>query len=78
MGGATKSEEVVQRIMKMQDRCVCVRGNRERYIIEGMPLVVHDEKMRVSTEQLQRNEYIKKRLIESSINYIKQLPKEMY
>ena len=78
MGGATKSEEVVQRIMKMHDRCVCVRGNREKYIIEGIPLIVHDEKMKVSTEQLQRNEYIKEQLTESSINYIKLLPEEMY
>lgn len=78
MGGATKSEEVVQIIMKMHDRCVCVRGNREKYIIEGIPLTVHDEKMKVSTEQLQRNEYIKEQLTESSINYIKRLPKEMY
>ena len=56
------SEEVVQKIINMGQKVVAVRGNRERYIIEGMPKVVHDERMKISDEQLQRNEWIKKEL----------------
>lgn len=76
IGGAAKSEEVVQRIIQMKDKCICVRGNREKYIIEGMPLIVHDEKIRISEEQLDRNEWIKNHLSKTSIEYIYNLPTE--
>ena len=59
MGGAPRSEDVVQKIIQMKDKCICVRGNREKYIIDGMPSVVHDEKRKTSQEQLDRNEWIK-------------------
>ena len=71
------SEEVVQKIINMGQKVVAVRGNRERYIIEGMPKVVHDERMKISDEQLQRNEWIKKELSDSSIEFISKLPKEI-
>lgn len=76
MGGAGKSEEVIQRILQIKEKCVCVRGNRERYIIEGMPKIVHDEKVKVSQEQVERNEWIKRHLSNISIEFIKSLPKE--
>lgn len=77
IGGAAKSEDVVQRIMQIKDKCICVRGNREKYIIEGMPLTVHDEKIKTSQEQLDRNEWIKNHLSKTSIEYIYNLPKEI-
>ena len=76
IGGAPRSEDVVQRIMQMKDNCICVRGNREKYIIEGMPLIVHNEKIKTSQEQLDRNEWIKNHLSKISIEYINNLPKE--
>lgn len=77
IGGAAQSEEVVQRIMALKDKCICVRGNREKYIIEGMPLVVHDEKKKTSQEQLDRNEWIKNHLSQNSLDYINKMPKEI-
>lgn len=56
--------------MQIKDKCVCVRGNREKYIIEGMTLTVHDEKIKTSQEQLDRNEWIKNHLSKTSIEYI--------
>lgn len=46
------SEEVVQKIISLGEKVITVRGNRENYIIEGMPKIVHDEKMKISDEQL--------------------------
>ena len=46
MVGAGKSEEVIQRILQIKEKCIYVRGNREKYIIEGMPTIVHDEKVK--------------------------------
>lgn len=70
------SEEVVQKIISLGEKVITVRGNRENYIIEGMPKIVHDEKMKISDEQLQRNEWTKKELSSSSIEFISKLPKE--
>lgn len=76
MDGAGKSEDVIQKILQIKEKCICVKGNREKYIIEGMPTIVHDEKVKVSKEQLDRNEWIKKHLSNTSIEFIKSLPKE--
>ncbi len=77
IGGAPMAEEVVQKIIGMRHRIIAVRGNREKYIIEEMPKIVHDEKMKLSDEQLQRNELLKKELSDSSKKFIKKLPREL-
>ena len=78
IGGAPMSEEVIQRIISMGKNVISVRGNRENYIIDGMPKVVHDEKMIVSDEQIKRNEWIRNELSKSSIEFINMLKKEMF
>ena len=70
MVGAGRSEEVVQKFLQLKDKLICVRGNREKYIIEGMPTIVHDEKVKVSQEQLDRNEWIKSHLSNISKKFI--------
>ena len=65
IGGSPMSEEVVQKIIEIKDRIIIVRGNRERYIIEGMPKVVHDEKIEVSKEQHERFMWLKNSLSDS-------------
>lgn len=76
MVGAGRSEEVIHKILQIKNKCICVRGNREKYIIEGMPSIVHDEKIKISQEQLDRNEWIKSHLSNVSKEYITSLPKE--
>ena len=77
IGGSPMSEEVVQKIIQIKDKLIIVRGNRERYIIEGMPKVVHDEKIEVNKEQQERFMWLKNSLSDSSKEYIHSLPKEL-
>lgn len=77
IGGAPMSDEVIKRIMKIRENIIVVMGNREKYIIEGMPDVVHDEKMKVSEEQKERNEWVKNSLSKESIEFINKMPKEV-
>lgn len=77
IGGAPRSEDVVKKIMELKDKVIIVRGNRERYIIDGIPETVHDEKMKISQEQLERNEWVKKELSLKSKKFIYELPKEV-
>ncbi len=53
-------------------------GNRERYLIEGMPKIVHDEKIKVSEEELEKNKWIKNNLSKNSLEYIESLPRDFY
>ena len=76
IGGAPMSEQVVQKIMGLGDNIILVRGNRENYIIEGMPKIVHDEKIEISQEQFERHEFIKKELSDLSKDFINKIPKE--
>lgn len=76
MVGAGRSEEVIQRMLQIKDKIICVRGNREKYIIEGIPLVLHDEKIKTSQEQLDSNKWIKSHLSNVSKEFIASLPKE--
>ena len=77
VGGAPKSEKVVKKIMQIKDKCSCVRGNRENYIINGMPLVVHDEKIQTNQDQIDANQWVKSYLSDISLEYIYNLPKEI-
>jgi len=42
-----------------------------------MPLIVHDEKVKISQEQIDRNNWVKNHLKSTSIEYIYKLPKEI-
>ena len=77
IGGSPMSEEVVQKIIEIKDKLIIVRGNRERYIIEGMPKVVHDEKIEISKEQMKRHECLRNSLSNLSLEYIHSLPREI-
>lgn len=58
--GAPMLEEVVQKIISMGQKVVAVRGNRESYIIDGTPNLVHDEKIKIGDEQLYESANCKK------------------
>lgn len=76
IGGAPMSEQVVNAIQDIKDNAIIVRGNREEYIINGIPEIVHDEKIKMSQEQLKNIEWVKDELSTQSIKFIKKLPKE--
>ena len=77
IGGAPMSEEVVQKIMEIKDNLIIVKGNREKHIIEGLPEFVHDEKVKVTEEQLEAHKYLVNKLSGKSKEFLKNLPKEL-
>lgn len=78
IGDTPRSDEVVQKIKSLGSKIITVRGNRERYAVEGMPKFVHDEKIKVSDRQIAKNDWMRNSLSDSSMEFIKELPKEMY
>lgn len=77
ISGAAWSEEVIKRIIEQKDKCICVQGNQEKYIIEGMPKIFHDEKIKTSKEQFDKVEWVKKQLSDESKRFVYNLPKEL-
>lgn len=77
IGGAPMSEEVVQKIMLLQDKLIIVKGNREKNVIEGLPEYVHDEKFKVTQEQKDAHKYLRNELSNKSREFIEKLPREI-
>ena len=78
ISGTPKSEQVVKLIMDLKDKVIAVRGNRENYIIEGIPKIIHDEKIKVSKEEQDRVKWEKEQLSENSIDFLSNMLKEQY
>ena len=50
IGIGPSPEEVIQALMKISDKLIMVRGNHEKYRLDGLPLNVHDNKRNMSLE----------------------------
>ncbi len=65
-------EETVQRVMSIPN-LIAVRGNHEKYLLEGMPSQYpNDEKM--GYEEMKHHKWEHSRLSESSIDFLRNLP----
>lgn len=74
IGIGPNPEEVVQRLMKLKGKLVAVRGNHEKYLLEGLPINVHDNKRRMSLEEIQNHKWTHSRISESSKKFLEKLP----
>lgn len=52
IGIGPSPEEVVQALMQVRDKLITVRGNHEKYLLDGLPVDVHDDKRRMSLEEI--------------------------
>ncbi|MGN0533077.1 MAG: metallophosphoesterase family protein [Eubacterium sp.] len=67
-------EETVQRIMQIKN-LIAVRGNHERYLLEGMPDKFPNEE-RMGIEEMKHHKWEYKQLSNSSVEFLKSLPYE--
>ena len=74
IGIGPNPEEVVQRLMKLKGKLVAVRGNHEKYLLEGLPINVHDNKRKMSLEEIQNHKWTHSRISESSKKFLEKLP----
>ncbi|MBE6160638.1 MAG: metallophosphoesterase family protein [Firmicutes bacterium] len=73
VGMSLYPEECVQTLKKLHDKLICVLGNHEKYITDGLPLVVHDDKRSLSEDEINNHNWNHKKLSDDSIKYIKNL-----
>ena len=73
VGMSLYPEECVQTLKKLKDKLICVAGNHEKYITDGLPLVVHDDKRSLNEDEIKNHNWNHKKLSNNSIEYIKEL-----
>ena len=74
IGIGPSPEEVVQALIQMSDKLIAVRGNHEKYLIDGLPVNVHDDKRNMSLEETKNHKWTHSRISEQSKKFIENLP----
>ena len=57
IGIGPNPEETVQELIKIKDMLIAVRGNHEQYLLEGLPKEVHDNKRKMSDDEIKKHEW---------------------
>ena len=76
IGIGPNPEEAVQMLIKKRECLISVRGNHEKYFTDGLPKEVHDDKRKMSFDEIQNHKWTQSMLSEESIKFIKELPVE--
>lgn len=69
-------EETTQYIIKNKDKIICVVGNHENYLLEGLPEKVHDDNRKLSENEIANHKWMHRQLSENSKRFIASLSKE--
>ena len=74
IGIGPSPEEVIQALMKISDKLIMVRGNHEKYLLDGLPLNVHDNKRNMSLEEIKNHKWTHSKISEQSKEFLENLP----
>ena len=66
-------EEVVQELINLKDKLISVKGNHEQYLLRGLPKEVHDDKRKMSQEEIGNHKWNHSKLSQTSIDFLAQL-----
>lgn len=74
IGIGANPEETVQALRKNEHKLIAVRGNHEQYLIEGLPKKIHDNKRKMSLEEIKNHMWNHRKLSEESKKFLSELP----
>ena len=74
IGIGASPEEVIQTLMQWSDKLIAVRGNHEKYLIDGLPVNVHDDKRNMSFEEKQNHKWTHSMISKQSKEFLEKLP----
>ena len=60
--------------MQVSDKLITVKGNHEKYLLDGLPVNVHDDKRNMSLEEIQNHKWTHSRISEQSKKFLENLP----
>lgn len=73
IGIGPRPEEVVQALMQVSDKLIAVKGNHEKYLLDGLLVNVHNDKREMSLEEIQNHKWVHSRISEQSKKFLKNL-----
>lgn len=73
IGIGPNPEETVQALISKKNILISVRGNHEQYLINGLPKEVHDNKRKMSDDEIKNHRWNQNQLSNESKEFIKKL-----
>lgn len=73
IGIGANPEETVQELIKRKEILFAVQGNHEKYLLYGLPKEVHDDKRKMSIDEIKNHEWTHSKLSEESKKFISEL-----
>lgn len=73
IGIGPNPEETVQKLIKQNSKLISVQGNHERYIIDGLPEMVHDNNRKMSDSEIKNHKWNQNQLSNKSKRFLKSL-----
>jgi len=67
-------EESTKLLMKYKDKLIAVRGNHEKYLMDGMPKYVHDCQRKVSENAIAHHKWNHSNLSKESVEFLSNFP----
>lgn len=74
IGIGVNPEEAVQELIKRQKNLIAVRGNHERYLLDGLPETIHDDKRAMIPDEIEHHKWIQSRLSKESKKFLSTFP----
>lgn len=78
IGIGINPEETVQKLMTKSEMLIAVKGNHERYLLNELPKEVHDDKRKMSGDEIKNHEWNHKKLSEQSKKFLNELKLSEY
>lgn len=63
----------MQELIKRKDMLIVVAGNHEQYLLNGLPKIVHDDKRKMSSGEIENHEWNHSKLSDKAKDFIKEL-----
>ncbi len=73
IGIGINPEETVQTLIEKKDMLIAVRGNHEQYLLKGLPKEVHDDKRKISNDEIENHKWSHSKLSEQSKYFLNEL-----
>ena len=73
IGIGINPEETVQVLLHIKDKLIAVMGNHEHYLLNGLPKEIHDDKRKMSNEEIENHKWNHSKLSDQSINFLRSL-----
>ena len=73
IGIGINPDEVIQELMKRKDKFISVIGNHEQYLLKGLPKEIHDDKRKMSEQEIENHKWNHSKLSDQSIIFLRQL-----